>query len=172
MAPVAANVSAEQLDWKFEKRAVVYLGHARYWQGDSVMEAESIELLKNERMLNAVGSVRAVFPQAPGKNGAGSGTSPDAENKLTAVKTSGAKPPVLWHAQAAKLSYWDGENRARLEQNVVVQSAEEKISSAAMDLYFTRGQNGGNRGTTSSSNGAAGLPGERSKSAERWEREE
>ena len=159
LAPVAANVSAEQLNGNSKSGRVVYLGHARLWQGDSVMEAESIELLKNERMLNAVGSVRAVFPQAPGKNVAGSGTSPDAENKLTAVKTSGAKPPVLWHAQAAKLSYWDGENRARLEQNVVVQSAEEKISSAAMDLYFTRGQNGGNRGTASGSNGAAGLAG-------------
>ena len=45
---------------------------------------------------------------------------------------------MLWHAQSAKLTYWDQENRARLEQNVVVQSPDEKISSACLDLYFTR----------------------------------
>jgi len=31
--------------------------------GDSVMEADSIELLREAKVLNAIGSVRAVFPQ-------------------------------------------------------------------------------------------------------------
>jgi len=35
------------------------------WQGDSVLEANSIELASHTRVLNASGNVRAVFPQAP-----------------------------------------------------------------------------------------------------------
>jgi lipopolysaccharide export system protein LptA len=35
------------------------------------------------------------------------------------------------------LTYWDAENRAHLEKNVVVQSPDERIRSSALDLYFT-----------------------------------
>ena len=76
---MAANVSADQLTGNSKSGRALYTGHARLWQGDSVLEAESIELLKNERMLNAVGNVRAVFPQAPGKM-LQVRASPDAEN--------------------------------------------------------------------------------------------
>ena len=149
LAPVAANVSADHLSGNSKSGRALYTGHARLWQGDSVLEAESIELLKNQRMMNAVGNVRAVFPQAPGT--------------LAASKTNSAapKPPVLWHALSAKLTYWDQENRARLDQNVVVQSPDEKISSAAMDLYFTRATAGANGGATAStgSNGSVSLAG-------------
>ena len=42
----------------------LYTGHARLWQGPSVLEADSIELLRDTRVLNANGNVRAVFPKA------------------------------------------------------------------------------------------------------------
>jgi lipopolysaccharide export system protein LptA len=54
------------------------------------------------------------------------------------------------------MSYWDQEHRARLDQNVVVQSPDEKISSASMDLYFTRATTGANGGA-STSTGSAGA---------------
>jgi lipopolysaccharide export system protein LptA len=147
-----ANVSADHLSGNSKSGRALYTGHARLWQGDSVLEAESIELLKNERMMNAEGNVRSVFPQAPA-NAAGSATN--------AAKP---KPPVLWHAQSAKLTYWDQENRARLEQNVVVQSPDEKITSALLDLYFTRANAAGGVAATASSNGSSnegptGVPG-------------
>jgi lipopolysaccharide export system protein LptA len=149
LAPVAANVSADHLSGNSKSGRALYTGHARLWQGDSVLEAESIELLKNQRMMNAVGNVRAVFPQAPGS--------------LAVPKTNSGtpKPPVLWHAQSAKLTYWDQENRARLDQNVVVQSPDEKISSASMDLYFTRATAGANGGASPStgSNSSVSLAG-------------
>jgi lipopolysaccharide export system protein LptA len=153
LAPVAANVSADHLSGNSKSGRALYSGHARLWQGDSVLEAESIELLKSERMMNAAGNVRAVFPQAPGSAAA------------AATNSAKPKPPVLWHAQSAKLTYWDQENRARLEQNVVVQSPDEKITSALLDLYFTRANAGGGGVTTagssnaSSAAGPAGLPG-------------
>ncbi len=144
LAPVAANVSADHLSGNSKSGRALYTGHARLWQGESVLEAESIELLKNERMMNAVGNARAVFPQAP----ANAGAPPNAAKPKT---------PVLWHAQSAKLTYWDQENRARLEQNVVVQSPDEKITSALLDLYFTRANAAGSGGlmTSANSNGSS-----------------
>jgi lipopolysaccharide export system protein LptA len=94
--------------------------------------------------------VRAVFPQAPRNNDSASST-----------RATPPKQATMWHTQCAKMTYWDQENRARLEQNVVVQSADEKINSNALDLYFTPGNagkgGGGAQGTTP--DGAAGVTG-------------
>jgi lipopolysaccharide export system protein LptA len=128
LAPVAANVSADQLTGNSKSGRALYTGHARLWQGDSVLEGDSIELLKSERMMIATGNVRAVFPQAPSN-----------ANAPTAGTATPSQKPVLWHAQSAKITYWDQENRARLEQNVVVQSPDEKITAQTADLYFVRG---------------------------------
>jgi lipopolysaccharide export system protein LptA len=125
LAPVAGNISSDHLTGNSKSGLARYTGHARLWQGDSVLEAESIELFRNDRKMNAAGNVRAVFPQAP-------------SNAAVSPTKSAQKVPVLWHVQSGKLVYWDRENRARLEQNVVVQSPEEKISSDSLDLYFTR----------------------------------
>jgi lipopolysaccharide export system protein LptA len=127
LAPVASNVSADQLSGNSKTGRALYTGHARLWQGDSVLEGDSIELLKTERMMIANGNVRAVFPQAPRNASAPPAGAANANLK-----------PVLWHAQSAKMTYWDQENRARLEQNAVVQSPEEKITAQTVDLYFTR----------------------------------
>jgi lipopolysaccharide export system protein LptA len=72
--------------------------------------------------------VRAVFPQY---------AAPTAGQALAAQ--SAPKKPILWHVTAGTLTYSDPESRAHLEKNVVVQSVEQKIRAAAMDLYFTRG---------------------------------
>src|SRR5438876_697067 len=135
LAPAAANVSADQLTGNSKSGRALYTGHARLWQGDSVMEADSIELLKTARMMNAVGNVRAVFPQAPRNN-----------NSASSARANPPKQAAMWHAQCAKMTYWDQENRARLEQNVAVQSADGKINSDVLDLYFTRGNAGGSGG--------------------------
>ncbi len=126
LAPVASNISADRVAGNSKTGRALYTGHARLWQGESVLEADSIELLKNEKMMNAVGNVRAVFPQAPGNV------------KDSTAANAPPKPPVLWHAQSAKMTYWDQENRARLERDVLVQSPDDKINSAALDLYFTQ----------------------------------
>jgi len=128
LAPAASNISADNLTGNSKTGRAVYSGHARLWQGDSVMEAETIELLKNERTMNASGNVRAVFPQAPGAN----------VNATQDKTTTPGKTPVLWHAQSARMTYWDAENRAHLSQNVVVQAPDQKMIGQELDLYFTR----------------------------------
>jgi lipopolysaccharide export system protein LptA len=45
---------------------------------------------------------------------------------------------------AATLTYSDADSFAHLEKNVIVQSADQRIRAAAMDLYFTRSTTAGN----------------------------
>jgi LPS export ABC transporter protein LptC len=139
LAPAPANITADTLHANSKTGRALYTGHARLWQGDSVLEADSIELLRETRVLNAAGNVRAVFPQAPGP-------APERASEhmptqpSTGVRTpqAPAKKPQLWHATCSVLTYRDKEGRAHLEQNVVVQSAEQKMRGPLLDLYFTR----------------------------------
>ena len=127
LAAVPTNISADAMQGNSKTGRALYMGHARLWQGDSVMEADSIELLREAKVMNAIGSVRAVFPQAAGPLRA-----------QTAAVQAGPKKPRLWHVTAGTLTYRDADNRAHLEKNVVAQSAEQIMHAAVVDLYFTR----------------------------------
>ncbi len=122
-----ANISAEKMEANAKSGRAVYTGHARLWQGDSVMEADAIELQRDSKTLIATGNVRGVFPQASRKT------------QTTARAATVESRTPLWHISAAKLTYLDGEKRAHLEKNVLVQSAEQRMSGAEVDLYFSRG---------------------------------
>ncbi len=65
LAQVPANITSDNMQGNSKTGRAVYTGHARLWQGDSVLEADSIELLRETKVLNAAGKVRAVFPQTP-----------------------------------------------------------------------------------------------------------
>ncbi len=129
-AQVPANITSDAMQGNSKTGRAVYTGHARLWQGDSVLEADSIELLREAKILNAAGKVRAVFPQTPAP------AQPGAQQAL-----GPAKKPVLWHVSSGTLSYNDAANIAHLEKNVVVQSPDQRIRAPLMDLYFTRGAN-------------------------------
>jgi lipopolysaccharide export system protein LptA len=83
------------------------------------------------------------------------------------------KAATLWHVQAAKLTFWDAENRAHLSQNVVVQAPEQKMSGQDLDLYFSRA-NGAGQGAQQISRavgtgGVTVVQGDRRATAERGE---
>ena len=137
LAAAPANISSDEMQANSKTGRALYSRHARLWQGDSVLESDSIELLRDSKVLNAAGTVRAVFPQYAAQPA----------GQVLAAPGAGKKP-VLWHVTSGTLTYSDAENRAHLEKNVVVQSAEQKIHAAAMDLYFTGG------GSANSSAGA------------------
>ena len=128
-APVASNITAEHMTGNSRTGRALYTGHARLWQGPSVMEADSIELLRDARELNARGNVRAVFPK-------------QTSNSKPASTATGPNKEPIWHISAGTLTYWDAENHAHLEKNVVVQSADERMRGPVLDLYFTRDSNG------------------------------
>jgi lipopolysaccharide export system protein LptA len=128
LAAGPTNISADTMLANSKMGRALYTGRARLWQGDSVMEADSIELLREARVMNAMGNVRAVFPQAPGPS------------QAQTMVQAGPKKPRLWHITAGTLTYRDAESRAHLEKNVVAQSTEQKMRGATVDLYFTRAQ--------------------------------
>lgn len=119
--PAPTNISAEHMVGNSKTGQARYTGHARMWQGPSVLEAESIELLRDARVLNAKGDVRAVFPKA-------------------AADDKKSKDAPVWHLTSGTLTYWDAENRAHLEKNVLVQSDTQRMRAPVLDLYFTRKQ--------------------------------
>ena len=127
-----ANITAEKMQANAKSGRALYSGHARLWQGDSVLEADSIELLQKSRQLNAVGKVRSVFPQATGHDTTGS-----------SATMRSSKKPSLWHIASDTLTYLDLENRAHLEGNVVVQSDLQRMRSDSLDLYFTHANTAG-----------------------------
>jgi lipopolysaccharide export system protein LptA len=145
LAPVPVNISSNSLQANSKSGRALYTGHARLWQGDSVMEADSIELLRDAKVLNAAGNVRAVFPQTAGQPAT-----------QTIAMPAPAKKPQLWHVTAGTLTYRDAENRAHLEKNVVAQSAEQKLRAPVVDLYFTR--SGTAAPVTASGSSAANVP--------------
>jgi lipopolysaccharide export system protein LptA len=142
MGSVPANLSADRMRANSKTGRAVYTGHARLWQGASVLEADTIELLRPSRILNATGNVRAVFPQAP-QPGASVGSAP------------------VWHISSGLLTYWDAEDRAHLEKNVFVQSADQKMRAPQLELFFTRTggdkQRGGGASQISRAVGTGGV---------------
>jgi lipopolysaccharide export system protein LptA len=119
------HISAEHLVADPERGHALYSGNARLWQGDSVIEADTVELDNHSHTLVGRGHVRSVFPQAPwsaqGSSSTGRSTHAGGESS---------------HASGGMLTYWGLESRARLEQNAKVESAEGSIASNLVDLYF------------------------------------
>jgi lipopolysaccharide export system protein LptA len=133
LAQVPANITSDTMEGNSKTGRAFYTGHARLWQGDSVLEADSIELLRATKILNAVGKVRAVFPQTPPP------AQPANLQSDTQQSAPNAKKTVLWHVTSGTLTYNDNTSVAHLEKNVVIQSPDQKIRAPIMDLYFTRG---------------------------------
>ncbi len=141
MSPAPANLSADHMRANSKSGRAVYTGHARLWQGPSVLEADSIELLRDTRVLNAAGHVRGVFPQTPPPGG-------------SAVATP------AWHIASGLLTYWDAEDRAHLEKDVYVQSADQQMRSPQLEMYFKRsGSSQQGSGGTSEISRAVGTGG-------------
>ena len=164
LSPVPANITAQHMTGNAKTGHALYTGHARMWQGPSVMEANSIELFRQNQELRALGDVRAVFPQqsndnsAPGSKGTtavsgGAALKATRDNSAAKPVAAGAtttkndpntadKQPVNWHINCEKLTYWDNENRAHLEGNVVAQSADQRMRGPVLELYFIRSADG------------------------------
>jgi lipopolysaccharide export system protein LptA len=150
----ASNISADSMKGNSKTGRALYTGHARLWQGASVLQADSIDLLRATRILVANGNVKAVFLQAP--QAQTQAQVPGVTQVSTAASaTPQPKQPTVWHISSGTLTYWDAENRAHLEKDVVVQSPEEKIRSAALDLEFTRDASA--KGTGPATGGAAQI---------------
>jgi lipopolysaccharide export system protein LptA len=124
-----AHISADSVSGSTTSGHIVYEGHARLWQGESVLEAARIELWRDEKKMQATGHVVAIFPQAPG-----SGPS----FAIDATK-SPARPasPTLWQIHAPVLTYWSDQGKAHLEGGVTASSDQGSLESRTLDVFLT-----------------------------------
>ncbi len=130
----AAHVSAGLLNGSVNTGHVTYSGRARLWQGDSVLDADQIELWRDDKKMQAAGHVVAVFPQAPG---AVALPSLPATSKTSAPANVGQAKPTLWTVHAPSLTYWADQGRARLENGVSAQSDQGSLDSKTLDVFLT-----------------------------------
>jgi lipopolysaccharide export system protein LptA len=123
-----AHVSADRLSGSVSSGHVSYDGHARLWQGDSVLESDEIEIWRDDKKLKAVGHVVAVFPQSSGPLASLPGrTPPDAAS---------SSKPTLWKIMAPSLTYWNDEGRAHLEGGVRARSDQGSLESSTLDAFL------------------------------------
>ncbi len=148
LAPEPAHISSDRLLANSSTGRAVYSGRARLWQGDAVIEGDSIELVRDARLLNARGNVLAVFPQASGAPGKSS----------PANKEKPAEPDA-WRVRAGTMTYWGGEARAWLEQGVNAVSRRAQITSRALEAFFSSAESpaGGAPGSAAGPGAAAGA---------------
>jgi LPS export ABC transporter protein LptC len=131
-----AHISADSLSGSTSSGHVIYEGHARLWQGQSVLEAERVELWRDEEKMQATGHVVAIFPQAPG-SGPSFGPAP------TKSPPPAASGPTLWQIRAPILTYWGTEGRAHLEGGVTAASDQGSLESRTLDAFLTPTQGTG-----------------------------
>ncbi len=142
LAPEPAHISAEHLVADTARGHAVYSGKGRLWQGQSVVEGDTIELDSPTQILVAKGRVRGVFPQAAWnpKPGEAPGQSSSKTARSPSNRTPGqASHPgtQLGHARGGLLTYWETESRARIEQDARVDSEQDSIQANQIDLFFS-----------------------------------
>jgi lipopolysaccharide export system protein LptA len=132
-----AHISADSLSGSTTSGHVIYRGHARLWQGESVIDAEQIEIWRDEKKMQATGHVVAVFPQE-------SSQFPGPQTRTV----SQSEGPTLWHISAPMLTYWNDEGKAHLEGGVTASSQQGQVVSRTLDVFIQSGpgQTGGGIG--------------------------
>ncbi len=125
-APQPAHITAAEMRGNADAGRALYTGRARLWQGEAVIEAESIELRRGageEKELHALREVRAVFPQVR-----------RVSNSAANVAPNDGK--TFWQISAEQLHYRSSESLIRLEEKVAAESSIGKIQAQRLDLLL------------------------------------
>jgi lipopolysaccharide assembly outer membrane protein LptD (OstA) len=128
------HISAATLTGSTTSGHVTYVGHARLWQGDSVLEANQVEIWRDEKKLQATGNVVANFPQAAPPAQPPASPAPAASTKAISTTPSG---PTLWQIRAPLLTYWGDTGKAHLETGVTADSQQGSMQSRTLDVFLT-----------------------------------
>jgi lipopolysaccharide export system protein LptA len=138
----AAHISADTLSGSVSSGHVVYEGHGRLWQGESNLDADRIELWRDENKLRASGHVVAIFPQAGGPFAQPFGQLSGASSKAvvdTSPRGAAASPhATLWRIVAPELTYWNDQGKAHLEGGVLASSDQGSLESRTLDVFLTQ----------------------------------
>jgi len=136
------HVSAESLTGSNTSGHATYVGRARLWQGQSVLDAQQIELWRDEKKMVASGNVVAVFPQASGPALGTIGAQAPSGSAAKAAPSKSAAPaasssPTLWHIHAPTLTYWSDQGKAHLETGVRAESDQGSMDSRTLDVFLS-----------------------------------
>jgi lipopolysaccharide export system protein LptA len=138
LGPGAGHVSAQTMTGSTTSGHVIYTGHARLWQGDSVLQAEQIEVWRDDKKLVATGNVVAVFPQAAGTELKTPGpVLPGTKAAQPVANANAAHGPTLWEIHAPMLTYWSDTGKAHLEGGVTAHSEQGAMESRTLDVFLT-----------------------------------
>jgi LPS export ABC transporter protein LptC len=157
LGPGAGHVSAQTMTGSTTSGHVIYTGHARLWQGDSVLQAEQIEVWRDDKKLLATGNVVAVFPQAPGTELKTPGPAlPGAKASISAANATAPHGPTLWEIHAPMLTYWSDTGKAHLEGGVTAHSEEGAMQSRTLDVFLTAPPTAGSPAAAAAAKAAGG----------------
>jgi lipopolysaccharide export system protein LptA len=132
-----AHITADALSGSTSSGHVVYSGHARLWQGESVLEADQITVWRDEKKMQATGNVVAVFPQTAGPTlRPVSQSTVNMASNMPGKGSGGASGPTLWQVRAPSLTYWNDQNKARLEGGVLATSQQGSLESPTLDVFL------------------------------------
>jgi lipopolysaccharide export system protein LptA len=127
-----SHATSDHLVANSDTGKALYTGHARLWQTDETVDADSIELDRDTKEVHAAGNVHAVFVTQSNSNS----PNPPASTAQQA-KTS---QPTLWRVHAPRMTYSDLNLQAHLEGGFTADSQQLAIAGGTGDLYFTRSQ--------------------------------
>ena len=140
-APQPAHISAQRLVAGRDSGHAIYSGGARMWQGDAVIEGDTVELRRSERVLLARGNVMALIPQSglavQGRGGQGlPGNAAPAGAVPATGSATGAAGRSIWLVRAGRLTYRSAESVVLLEENVRAESAVARIDARSVELFL------------------------------------
>ena len=121
-----AHIASDTLAGNGASGHLLYSGHARYWQGDTALNADVIEITRAQNRIDAQGNVIAALPQLPGPGLPG--TTAGAQGKPTR--------PVIWDLRAPVLHYWNDTGKGLLEGGVNATSTQGALHSETLDLFL------------------------------------
>jgi lipopolysaccharide export system protein LptA len=136
-----AHISADALSGNVgsSHAVVTYTGHARLWQGESVLDSDQIEVWQDDKKLQATGHVVAVFSQVSGPVLPAAaihvGSKPDSR---TPASPGTASDPTLWKVLAPTFTYWSDQGKAHLEGGVTASSSQGYLESRTLDLFLNQ----------------------------------
>jgi lipopolysaccharide export system protein LptA len=167
-----AHISADALAGSTTSGHVFYTGRARLWQGESVLNANQIEVWFEDKKLQATRNVIAVFPQSasspigggfgmPVNKPAGKASTPSSAPLASPAATTLKASPTVWVIHAPSLTYWDDQSKARLDGGVTATSQQGELISKTLDAYLGPAPPVTGAKASAASGGASASPGGR-----------
>ena len=138
LAPQPAHISAQRVVAGRDTGKAVYSGRARLWQGDAVIEGDTLELRRDDRVLIAQDNVRAIFPQnmLPSTPQAAGAAPPSVMATKETAASAASRSRTLWRASAGRLTYGGADSVVFLENHVHAESQLAQIDSPALQLIL------------------------------------